>query len=934
MTTDVLCMRDHLSWTRSGVVWATWQIGGLPYGYAGAEAKHLVRAQHRALIQGLRGEALLLSVCSPLAPDAVASRMLDGTAGGREWRREVDLVRRANEREPSIERTYWLSVPLAGGDLRARFRAAASVAEADLRAVLALPRRLPSHESIAAAEQAAARVAEMIPPAFEARPATPTEVAWLSERASRRGLQPSWDDVRPAVGRGAGGDGRSGRFASPTMLADPLLDEGGVTDLESPPLVRNPFARRFLKVHGSRSDEPSYQVMLALMGGPKGGWEVPGGEWLAEIDRAAESVDWAARLTVAAGTEVRRRNRSAELSLRDQVEQQDAEADELLIDRGAQLGEVASSLRDYAASLARSEDEVEVQVTCVLAVGGATPDEAAALASSLRRRFRQAEFRFDPPLGGQRHLWSAMQPGATTHALVRELAQLTTGGEFATAVPLVATDLGDETGLQLGTNLTTARRSPVLLDPGATIQADRSASIGIVAELGAGKSYALKKIAGDSVDRGARVIIIDRTEAREYATFASSLLPRDTAVIDLTDPAWSLDPLRLFGPEVGARYARSLFASLLGVRPRDELGVELARLLEPGAARASGLGSLADLRRELATGAGGDAGARILGLIELIAGTDLGRVLFDPELPPLDLRARAIIPLTAGLTLPSAQELDRQHLFDELPLEKLVGRAMYAFITGIARQIAFSTRDLTLFCADECHHITTSPEGQAYVLDFLRDGRKHNALAVLASHDAHDFGDVRARGLIPVRLVMRHTDPVLAERALEWLDRGLERDGELMRELTERTSPAGPDGVVDPERRGEAFLRDARQRIGKIRVASPQRPERRGALGSTPVTTGRDAAGRVTEDGSGGRSGRNGRDGDGGGPAAGERLPDPHDRTTARAVSAEQEVPAWSALPAASAVPRATSAPAPIAEPARPGARRARERLGMSGGGT
>ncbi|GGA69116.1 ATP/GTP-binding protein [Pseudoclavibacter endophyticus] len=832
MMPQAVMLRDHLMWTKSGVVWATWRLGGLPYGYAGAEAKKLVRAQHRALLQGMSGEALLVSVCAPESAATTAERLLGGAADRSEWRSEVELVHRELLREPSIERTYWLAVPLAGGDLRTRLRAAAAVAETEVRDALALPRRTPPAVLVDEAERAAGRVVDAIPTAFAPRPASPSEVAWLIDRACRRGLPPEPDDVRPAPTEPAG------RFVAPTVLTDALLDEGAVTDLDSPPLVRNPFARRFLKVHGARSDDASYQVLLALTSGPKGGWAVPGGEWLAAIDRADVPVDWAVRLSISSGNEVRRRNRSAELSLRDQVEQQDAQSDELLVGQGAQLGEVAASLRDYAAALSRSEDEVEVQATTVLAIGGTSAVEAMQRASAVRQRFRLSEFRFDPPLGGQRQLWWAMQPGIPAQPLVRELAQLTTGGEFASAVPLVATELGDETGLQLGVNLTTGRRSPVLLDPAATIQADRSASIGIVAELGAGKSYALKKIAGDCVDRGARVVIIDRTEAREYATFATSLLPRDTAVVDLSDPAWSIDPLRLFGPDVGARYVRSLFASLLGVRPRDELGVELARLLEPEAARARGLRSLGDLRRELGRETG-EAARRILGLVDLIAGTDLGRVLFDGGLPTLDLRARAIIPLTAGLALPTAQELDRQHLFAELPLEKLVGRAMYAFLTGIARQIAFTSRDLTLFCADECHHITTSPEGQAYVLDFLRDGRKHNAMALLASHDPHDFGDVRARGLIPVRMVMRHTDPVLAERALEWLDRGLERDPELVRELTEQTAPAGVDGVVDHARRGEAFLRDARQRIGKIRVVPPQRPERRAALGTTPITAGR-----------------------------------------------------------------------------------------------
>lgn len=834
MIGQALFMRDHLMWTRSGVIWATWRLTGLPYGIASDEAGQLVRAQHRALFQGLRGEALLLGVHGTCpAREAVAS-LVDGVdRPSAEWEREVSLFAAQTEANPVEERTYWLSVPLATSDLRGKFRSLATIVEAEARLALALPRRVPSLADIRDAHRAASRIADLLPKAFQARPAQPSELIWLAERAVRRGLRAVSDIARPHVAT------PSEHVVPASAMTGVFLDEGGTTDLEKRPLLRNPFTRRFLKVHGARSASPSYQVMLTLAHGPKGGWEVPGVEWLAALDASDVPLDWAIRLSIASGEDVRRRNRSAELSLRDQLLQQDGDGDDSLIGPGAQLGDVATSLRDYAAALGRSENEVEVQATVILAIGAATASEAQRRANVVQEQFRLSDFIFDPPLGGQQQLWSAMLPGVPTSALVRELAQLTTGHEFASAVPLVSSELGDETGLHLGRNLGTGRNVPVFLDPGATIQADRSASIGIVAELGAGKSFTLKKIAGDMVDRGARVFIIDRTESREYATFASSLLPDSTAVVDLARPNYSLDPLRLFGAEAGSRHAQSLFSSLLGVRPRDELGVELSRLLEPATAKHRGLTSLGALRRHLAMGPNEAIQRRMLGLIDLIASTELGAVLFDDSLEPVDLDARAIIPLTAGLALPTAQELDRQHLFEELPLDKIFGRAMYALLTGIARQIAFRSRELAVFCADECHHITTSPEGQGYVLDFLRDGRKHNALAMLASHDPHDFGDVRARGLIPIRLVMRHTDPLLAERALGWLERGLELDSTLIREVTEGLSPAGPDGFVSPERRGEALFRDSRQRIGKIRIVPSLRPDRRAALGSTPDTRGR-----------------------------------------------------------------------------------------------
>lgn len=823
----------HLMWTRSGVVWATWRLRGIPYGYAAASTRQLARLHHRALLRALRGEALLVGLCAQQDPVSVAERMLAGIPVTRHqgWAEEVLLTLDALAEVPVGERAFWLSVPLAGGDVRQRASASLRAVSTELRDVLALPRRMPAQAEIEAALAAAARVEEALPAEFEAVPAGAAELAWMSMHAQLRGLR-----ADTAIPREHSPDEpiAADRITGPSAFPDAVLDEGGRSD-PAPEFStgRNPFARRFLKVSSPAAEEASYQVLLALTGAPKDGWRVPGAEWIAHADAFDFPVDWAVRMQITSGGAVRRRNASAENALRDQIFQQHPDGETSLVPGAGQLGEAAESLRSYAESLASSEREVEVQATTILAVAGTDAVSAIQQAKTLRQRYALGEFAFDSPLGGQEPLWWAMQPGVVTERIVRELAQITTGRELATAVPLASSEIGDPRGLHLAENISSGRRAPVFLDPEGTIQADRSASIGLVAELGAGKSYAMKKIAGDVLDRGGRVFIIDRTEAREYARFARSLLPDHTVTVDLLRPAVSLDPLRVLGVDAGGGHVQSLFTAMLGIRPRDELGIELARLLAPERLRAEGIDGLPGLR-EAISGRGGITG-RLGELMNTLASKDIGRVLFDPLLPALDLGARAIIPLTAGLALPGEHELAQRHLFAELPLEKLFGRAVYAFLTGLARQICFASDDFALFCADECHHITTSPEGRAHVLDFLRDGRKHNAAAMLASHDPWDFGDERARGLIPVRIVMRHSDAGLAERALAWLDRELPGDEALLRELMEDTSPAGADGTVPYERRGEAFLRDARQRIAKIRIIPPQRPARRAALSSTPA---------------------------------------------------------------------------------------------------
>ncbi|RCL91470.1 MAG: hypothetical protein DBW62_02040 [Microbacterium sp.] len=469
----------------------------------------------------------------------------------------------------------------------------------------------------------------------------------------------------------------------------------------------------------------------------------------------------------------------------------------------------------------------------MFAVGADTAELAQAKARFVAEQYKSTDFLLEAPLGGQEDLWWSMIPGTATSRICRELAQITTGREFATGVPLVSNELGDERGARFGENISTARHTPILRDADGSIQADTSASFGVVAELGAGKSVLLKCDMGDTVDRNGRVVAIDRTETREYAAFAKSLRPDSTTVVDLIEPEYSLDPLRVFGPRIGARMVQSLFATMLGIRARDSRGVMLGRLLEPEYAATHALTSLRALEKHVATFNSPETD-ELAGLINLVSAKDLGEVLFNDGLRAVDLSSRAFVFLTHGLVLPDAVELEHQHLFDEMPLEKIVGRSMYAMLMGITRAVCFmNTQELAGAYFDETHHITASPEGARELLIGLREGRRNRAFFGLGSHDPADFGDTKTRGLIKTRYVMRQTDKELARRAIEWLT-GEPADARMVKVVTEELSPLGSDGRVAPDRRGEGLIRDQRGRIGKFRRTLPERPDRREAVLSTP----------------------------------------------------------------------------------------------------
>jgi hypothetical protein len=828
-------MTRHLMWTRSGVVWATWRLQAVPYGYGTPDMKRLVRAHHQALFQGLRGEALLMGLCAELDPVAIVEKMLIDVPINEcpEWAEEVTLTLDALERIPLGTRAFWLSVPLAAGSWKNRAASAYRAADTQLRDVLAMPRQMPGEKEIAAAMRAAQDIEEIIPAAFKPSRATAAEQVWIALHSQMRGL--SVDAATPVSSSQTSAGSFSAEsdlvgFQMPSMIPNPWLDEGGQSDVSRNQQI-NPFKRKYLKVHSPSHDEASYQVMQALVAGPKSGWQVPGVEWISRIESFNIDADWAVRLTVSDSDTVKRRNKRAEESIKEQFGQQAGTSE--LTGGNAELGEIAETLAAYAASLNRSDKEVEVQATTIFAVGAETPELAKDKARFITDDYKRSEFLLEAPLGGQEELWWAMQPGTPSTRLVRELSQITTGREFASSVPMVLTELGDDKGAVFGENITAGRHTPILIDLQGNIQADSSGSFGCVAELGAGKSVLMKEIAGTVVDRGGRIVVIDRTESKEYALFAQSLAKEKTTIVDLMMPEYSLDPLRIFGPRVGARMVQSLFAVLLGIKPRSPQGVALSKFLGPDYVAEHDITSLGRLLQHLKGLPASEALEDLVGLMNLIAEKDFGDVLFKDELPALALSSDAIVFLTHGLALPDRSQLESKHLFDEMSMEMIFGRAMYTLLTAIAREVCFmDPSQLALFLVDEAHHVTASDEGERELRIFFRDGRKHGAAAGVASHDPADFGNEITRGLIKLRFVLRQTDKTLARRALEWL--GLESSDEMVEEVTKNLSPIGANGEVDEDRRGEGIMLDARGRIGKFRKTLSARPARRKAVLSTP----------------------------------------------------------------------------------------------------
>jgi len=354
----------------------------------------------------------------------------------------------------------------------------------------------------------------------------------------------------------------------------------------------------------------------------------------------------------------------------------------------------------------------------------------------------------------------------------------------------------------------------------------------------------LMKLAGDVIDRGGQLIIADRTVKGEWASWAEALTR--AVVVNSADPELSLDPMRVFGPRTGSRIMQTFLTPLLNVRPTSERGVLLSDVLDPSYLEQHQLASAGALLAHLQDGCTLPAAGELARLINVFARRDFGRVIFDGSVPPLNLSTRAVVIRTHTLQLPSREELEHEHLFEQLGLEKLFGRALNALIAALARHVCFAdTSVLAGFVVSEAHSMTISFEGERELVDFVRDGRKHRAVVLLDSHDPEaDFGSPTLRGLIPTRILMRHRDKTLAKRGLSWLDLDAE-DESLVEMVRHDTSPLGPDGKAVPvHRRGEATMRDMSGNIGRVKVLLPARIERAAAItagGSASTRTAGDA---------------------------------------------------------------------------------------------
>jgi hypothetical protein len=832
----------NLAWTHDGTVWALWRVNPVAYRYACDDDKVGYGRVVANLLRMLRGEPLLLSLCGALDPyddpGWEAGPALDAPTP-QPLRREItEGYRRLLAGYDLRERSYWLALPLPHSSGWAGTGSAAVAASTLVARGFGLTPPLPGAGEV---HRRAEQAARMTRGAQGLVPATPLEVLWLHRRAPRRGSVAEPTLARACQGR-VGASIRGNRLRSPSFgwLGEVHFDEGG----RAGGGWSSPFQRRYLKVT-TPDGGVSYQAFLVLAGLPDS-WRFPGGEWLALMHEDTPfPVEWALRARINPGAEARRTIARKWRQLSDQVGEYSLAENESPGDAGALPSWVTVGQQQLAheqAALDAHIAEVEYEATVVLAVWGDTLAECEEKAELLRTTFSD-ELTAVRPTGDQLACYAAMLPGVTAPRVVSDYRQYLLAGDLAKAMPFVGESLGDRCGQVLGLGIDAGTVAPVRMQLSRWTGRDISASLGLFAELGAGKSVTLKKLLADAAGDGGRTIGWDRTRTREQAVFLRAVLGDDAVqVADLANPAgFSLDPLRVLSGAAAAQATETFLSQLLGVDATSEQGTVLAEAIDKVVAgEHPSLGRLVEVLAEMGDLPAAGGLGRQLRAAARRGGT---AVVFDPALAPLDLSADHVLFATHGMALPKAHELRSDRQLATLPFAALFGRAVLTLTAVVAKAIAFADVRFVLVHADECYWLTREGEGSPgydTTLELIRDGRKNNAGLILAGHDPADTGDETLLGLLSAVLVGRQRNRALAQRCVRAL--GVHDDGlasRLAGTITDdlspltHTDPHTGDLVVAPGREGE-FVARIHGRISKIKVLVPPVPRLERAIRTTP----------------------------------------------------------------------------------------------------
>ncbi|WP_052441218.1 ATP-binding protein [Streptacidiphilus anmyonensis] len=675
---------DNLLWSSTGTVWAVFRVTAVSYRYAPARARAELVSRLTSMVRQLDGAPRWYGLAARIDAGEVVSRMV----------KDVDLVRHPGWEETAqawfawlagdemFRRTHWLAVPLKAPTRQAAWAGQLAATWTELADLLGMAPVPVTEQEVTAYRQQARHLAASLSSGPGLRPARPAEIVWMCRHAICRGLE---EPLLMEAERSPTGGGRiiGGALRSPSylVLGQVRLTEGGLpaagfggpSDVEDRTSARGRsarglghgdgggtslIARRWLEVESEAGT--SYQAQLVVAEQPATA-VASAADVLAQLEMTPFPVDYVIDLLVVPSEKAKISVRRKKRELVDQADQYGAETSGLpdsIYNAAGDLGEESNRLE-------QTTSEVEVQSVTALTVWGTTPGEAEQRARTLAGAFTGLNYQIVRPVGSQETLFSLALPGSPSSPRLREFRQHELSGDWALRGAGTSVELGDEGGALAGFSADSGTSLPVLIDLAGAPGRNRSASLGVVGELGSGKSIVQKTLAISVVDRGGQAIVIDRTPLREWASFARAATSGRAQIVDAATATVSIDPLRLFPAADGARWAISYLTLQLGVGAMSPAGALLSHAVHHVAAsKAPSMRAVLDY---LAALAGEDQGSRraqeaaqLADMLAIVAEDRFGQMVFDPSLPPLrwqDLTGDMVVFTTAGLLLPSKEAL-------------------------------------------------------------------------------------------------------------------------------------------------------------------------------------------------------------------------------------------------------------------------------------